>query len=126
MYIWYYDNLILDSATISPELFQAMMIAESNGNINATSVIDGDKAIGPFLIRETYWIAAVENLPYLMATVWIYQDCQGPGSIEFSMNVVQVRTLMNAQVTLTQEPACWRHEVLHLYILCVSYSSLRS
>ena len=76
------------AVAIRPQLFQAIMTVESNGDINAVG--DGGLAIGPFQIHKVYWNDAADHDPSLRANGKTYQNCRGAGSIEYSKRVIQV------------------------------------
>ena len=66
------------------------MTVESRGDVNAVG--NGGRAIGPFQIHQGYWVDAIEYDPSLTANGQTYQNCKGPGSIEYSKRVMQVKT----------------------------------
>ena len=64
------------------------MQVESRGDVN--TVGDGGKAIGPFQLWKQYWTDAVEHDSTLKDGGKGYDNCKGPGSIEYSKRVMQV------------------------------------
>lgn len=79
-------------AEISEDLFKAIMKRESGGNLNAEGDKNSDgvfRAIGPFQIWKGYYDDAVQKDPTLKADGMKYENCKGPGSIEYSRKVVQ-------------------------------------
>lgn len=73
---------------ISSNLFKAIKLVESNGDINAVG--DGGNSIGPFQIPKQYWKIAIDIDPSLTGNGETYQNCKGPGSELYSMRVMQV------------------------------------
>ena len=82
-----YHNYI---GPISPALFEAILKQESGGDLEAVG--DGGKAIGPFQIHRVYWEDAVKQDPTLKDGGKTYENCKGPGSMEYSKRVMQVQT----------------------------------
>lgn len=63
------------------------MMVESGGNLDAVG--DGGRAIGPYQIHEVYWMDAAQYDPTLKYGGQTYQNCIGPGSMEYSERVMQ-------------------------------------
>ena len=72
---------------ISNDLFNAIMKVESGGDVDAVG--DGGRSIGPFQIQKSYYDDAVQKDSSLTADGKTYQNCKGPGSIEYSKRVTQ-------------------------------------
>lgn len=81
------QTISIPPGPISSNLFRAIKLVESNGNINAVG--DGGNAIGPFQISKQYWKIAKDFDPSLTANRETYQNCKGPGSELYSMRIMQ-------------------------------------
>ena len=82
------QTIAVPPGPISSNLFKAIKLVESNGDINAVG--DGGNSIGPFQIRKQYWKIAIGVDPSLTGNGETYQNCKGPGSELYSMRVMQV------------------------------------
>ena len=67
------------------EFWEAILQVESGGNRNMQQRGDGGRAIGPLQIHRNYYEDAVAHNPSLKSGK--YENCEGPGSFEYSKAV---------------------------------------